>query len=224
MNKIKLIFLFSLLLLFFTYNKKVSGQGIKNTHHDFHGAAWSGNNEYCLPCHTPHNANETVPNSPLWNHQVTSSAFSVYAASSLDAVVGQPSGDSKLCLSCHDGTIAVDNHSGITTGTRFITNRANLGSVLTNDHPVSFEYNTALTLVDNELHDPVTTMSGLGGTIEQDLLREGRLECTSCHDPHISRNTAGCSSCHSIHPMRTETVSLWKSNAGSALCLTCHKK
>lgn len=211
-------------LLLYGGVNNISAQGLKNTHHDFHGQAWSGNGEYCLPCHTPHNANQEVPNSPLWNHQVTSTVFSIYASTSLDAAVGQPSGDSKLCLSCHDGTIAVDNHSGITTGTRFITNSANLGSALTNDHPVSFDYNSALASVDNEIYDPSTAMSGLGGTIEQDLLRNGRLECTSCHDPHISRNTGGCNNCHSIHPMRTETVSIWKSNAGSALCLTCHKK
>lgn len=220
-NKRQILFLLLIQFIIGT----ISAQGLKNTHHDFHSAAWNPNGEYCLPCHTPHNANQIVPDSPLWNHQVTTAVYNVYASSSLDATMGQPSGVSKLCLSCHDGTVAVDSHSGITTGTRFILNSAKTGTALTNDHPISFTYDGALAAVDNELYDPSITMSGLGGTIEQDLLRNGKLECTSCHDPHISRNTSGCASCHFIHgSMTTLSVSIWKSNTGSALCLTCHKK
>ena len=201
------------------------GQGLRDSHHDFSGASWSGN-EYCKPCHTPHNANMEVQTSPLWNHQQTSAAFEMYTSLTLDGVSGQPIGKTKLCLSCHDGTVAVENHSGITDGTRFV-GFGNVTTDLSNDHPISFIYDSALATADGELHDPSTTASGLGSTIEEDLLENGRLECTSCHDVHISRNTQGCIGCHQIHSgggMITKTLSLWKSNDNSALCLTCHKK
>ncbi|WP_456377903.1 cytochrome c3 family protein [Lutibacter sp.] len=201
-------------------------QGLKSSHHDFSGASWSGNN-YCKPCHTPHNATLNGANSPLWNHQLTNAVFETYTSFTLDGITGQPSGNTKLCLSCHDGTVAIDSHSGITNGTLF-TSFGNLSSNLKNDHPISIIYDTALALTDGELHDPSTTPSGLGGTIKDDLLdTNNKLECTSCHDVHISRNTQGCIGCHNIHAngsIVTKTLSLWKDNDKSALCLTCHKK
>jgi hypothetical protein len=57
-------------------------------------------------------------------------------------------------------------------------------------------------------------------------LIEGKIQCTSCHDVHVSRNSAGCAGCHTgtAHPFTTRSLSLKKSNEGSALCLTCHIK
>jgi predicted CXXCH cytochrome family protein len=123
--------------------------------------------------------------------------------------MGQPDGSSKLCLSCHDGTVALENFGGVTTGTTEITGDALMGTDLSNDHPVSFTYNTALATADGELEDPSTGLSGLGGTIDDDMLISGKMQCSSCHDVH---NTAG------INYM------LLKSNSASALCLTCHIK
>jgi hypothetical protein len=210
--------------LFFYFAIDVFG-GIRHSHHDFSGASWS-NFEMCLPCHTPHHANIEVSNSPLWNHQLSTSTYTLYSSSTLNAFPGQPDGKSKLCFSCHDGTVAIENHSGITTGNHFTT-WGNVSTDLRDDHPISFLYDAALAQADGQLYDPATTLSGLGGTIEEDLLDNGRMECTSCHDVHISRNTQGCIGCHNIHGgggMITKTLSLWKSNDGSALCLTCHQK
>ncbi len=198
---------------------------IKDSHHDFSGASWS-NGEICLPCHAPHNANMDVPDAPLWNHQTTQATFQVYQSSTLDAAPGQPNGKSKLCLSCHDGTVAIENHSGYTNGTQYAS-FGNLTTDLRNDHPISFVYDAQLAQKDGELNDPTTTPSGLGGTIEQDLLFNGYLECSSCHDVHVSRNTQGCTGCHDMHGSNgvvTKTLSLRISNDGSQLCLTCHKK
>ena len=58
----------------------------------------------CVFCHTPHRA---APIQPLWNRLLPVSVYSVYSSNSLDALPGQPTGASKLCLSCHDGTIAL---------------------------------------------------------------------------------------------------------------------
>ena len=186
----------------------ISGQGIGGSAHDFSGDGWSGG-QICIVCHTPHNADATVAESPLWNHEVTDESFTVYTSATLDATdVGQPSASSKLCLSCHDGTIALDSYGGM-TGSSFISGSANLGNDISNDHPISFAYNTALSTEDGGLHDPSTANSGLGGTIDDDLLYAEKMECASCHDVHNSSNLS---------------KRLIKSNAASALCLTCHNK
>ncbi|NOX18909.1 MAG: cytochrome C [Chlorobi bacterium] len=201
--------------------------GIKNSHHDFSGRTWNPDHKYCEPCHTPHNANMEVPNSPLWNHAVTSASFEVYVSSTLDAAVGQPSGKSKLCLSCHDGTVSVNSYGGV-TGTNHIMPWQNgyLGTDLKNDHPVSFAYSSALASADGELEDPNTALSGLGGTIAEDLLENGRMECSSCHDVHASRNDQGCNGCHNMHggSFLKQDLTLRVDNSQSAFCLTCHKK
>lgn len=188
-----------------------SAQGIANSAHDFSGDGWNTSGEMCIVCHTPHNADTIVADAPLWNHEVTAvAAFTVYTGpGTLDATVGQPSGVSKLCLSCHDGTVAVDNFGGTTTGTITIGGGALVGTDLSNDHPISLTYDAALATTDGGLFDPTAANSGLGGTITADLLFSNSLECGSCHDVH---DTAG------------NTMLLRVDNAGSALCMTCHNK
>lgn len=186
-----------------------SAQTITGSEHDFSGDTWNATGEICVVCHTPHNADATVTNAPLWNHEVTGSTFTVYSSATLDATVGQPGGSSKLCLSCHDGTVALDNFAGKTTGNQFISGGELLGTDLSNDHPLSFAYNTALATADGGLADPATTNSGLGGTIDADMLFAGQVQCASCHDVHNGSGVAKL---------------LRKSNAASALCQTCHAK
>jgi hypothetical protein len=236
MKKSTTKYYFILVLIIFGYlfyplpETTVLKANIKNTHHDFRGAAWS-NGELCRPCHIPHGANTEVANSPLWSHELTSASYNVYENITLNATPGQPNGRSKLCLSCHDGTVAVENHSGNSSGEWFLDNetwrRGGIGTNLKNDHPISFTYNSALANADGELHDPSTTSSGLGGTIAEDLLEGGSLECSSCHDVHVARKTdEGCSGCHFANggSIYAKTLSLRVDNEESAFCLTCHKK
>jgi len=203
---------------------------IKNTHHDFSNTAW-GKGEMCVVCHTPHHANTTVSQSPLWNHQVTANSFTLYNSPTLNAVPTQPTSISRLCLSCHDGTIAVDAF-GVNAGTYFIRPQTSrgvpiaIGTKLNSHHPVAILYDSALATQDPKLYNPETTLSGLGGTISHDLLNGGVLECSSCHDVHVARGTGSCFDCHDFtYPSYyLNTKSLVKSNNGSALCFTCHKK
>ena len=176
--------------------------------HDFSAQGWSGG-EICIVCHTPHNADTTVADAPLWNHEVTVAPFTLYSSLTLDAgPMGQPTGVSKLCLSCHDGTVAEDSFGGL-VGTTFMAGPALVGTDLSNDHPISFTYDDALASTDGGLHAPSTQASGLGGTIDADLLFGGSMECGSCHDVH---NADGNPSLLRV------------ANVGSALCLTCHDK
>jgi len=186
---------------------------LSGTAHDFSLATWnpdgpSGGKEVCITCHTPHNADVTVAESPLWNHEVTIATFTVYNTTTLNATVGQPDGISKLCLSCHDGTVELDAFGGVATPSTFITGNGLVGTDLANDHPISFTYDDALAGTDGELELPSTAPSGLGSDIDTDLLFGGKLECASCHDVHGSG----------------QPYLLVKSNIGSALCITCHDK
>jgi len=180
-------------------------QTVVGSAHDFSGESWS-DGQICGPCHTPHNA--LANDIPLWSHELTAATFTLYDSATLDATVGQPTGASKACLSCHDGTVALDSFGG-NTGVDVIEGDANLGTDLSDDHPISFTYDGALAANDGDLYDPTAASSGLGGTIDEDLLLAGRMECSSCHNPH---NESG------------EDHLLVKANAGSALCLTCHDK
>ncbi len=198
-----------LILFFVACLSQFSFGQITGSAHDFKNENWNTSGEICIVCHTPHNSNTTVAEAPLWNHQVTSSTFTPYTSTTLDATAGQPSASSKLCLSCHDGTIAVENYGGRTNGNEIISGNDLVGTDLSNDHPISISYNTALATTDGGLNDPSTANSGLGSTIANDLLFAGQMECASCHDVH---NGAGNSNLLRI------------SNAASGLCLTCHNK
>jgi predicted CXXCH cytochrome family protein len=201
----------SILLVLFIAGSISSYAVITGSAHDFAGDSWNTTSEICIVCHTPHNANTTVTNAPLWNHALSAVAsYTVYSnAASLNATVGQPSASTKLCLSCHDGTVALENFSGKTNGTNMISGADNLGSNLSNDHPVSFTYDAALVTADGDLK-AITSASGIGsGTISSDLLFAGKMECASCHDVHNKANISHL---------------LVKANTGSALCLTCHNK
>jgi predicted CXXCH cytochrome family protein len=197
------------------------GQGIVNSVHDFSNRSWNTSGEICIVCHTPHSANQDVPNQPLWNHQTTTANFVTYSSATLDATVGQPTGPSKLCLSCHDGTVALDNFGGVNSGNTFIsTSHAGyMGTDLSHNHPISFVYDASLALQDRGLKDPTTTTTMLGNTIDEDLLFNHRMECSTCHDVH----KITCLSCHPIHGQPDGNL-LRIPNTGSQLCLTCHDK
>ena len=188
------------------------GQTIVQSAHDFSQQTWNTTGEICVCCHTPHNADITVPDAPLWNHKSTTATFQLYASPTFNgaATITQPNGSSKLCLSCHDGTVALEDFGTITNGTHFISGVNNVGTDLRNDHPISFVYDAALASADAGLWNPTTHPSGIGsGTISQTMLFNNKLECASCHDVHNSTGIA--------HLLR-------KTNAASALCLTCHNK
>jgi len=105
------------------YPASVAAEDIKNTLHNLStsnivaGINISGNPanqtaEVCVFCHTPHGANLSAPGAtPLWNRTVPlNSGYIIYGSPNFDgANSGQPQGVSLACLSCHDGTIALDS-------------------------------------------------------------------------------------------------------------------
>ena len=171
--------------------------------------------DVCIFCHTPHGA---TTDGPLWNRQLSAAIYKPYSSLTLKAVVGQPNGSSRLCLSCHDGTVALglvrSRPGGIVMNNLAMpAGLNNVGTDLSGDHPVSFTYNAALVSAKGGLRDPNTLPP------EVALDRSGQLQCTSCHDPHndqygkflVMDNTGSklCTSCHvmSAWPASSHAVS-----------------
>lgn len=67
--------------------------------------------EVCVYCHTPHGASGTLA-APLWNRTQLNTSYTTYdtlGTSTLTQAVTAPGVNSLTCLSCHDGTVAVDS-------------------------------------------------------------------------------------------------------------------
>jgi predicted CXXCH cytochrome family protein len=188
---------------------------ISGSLHDFssggavgQGQGLNASGEICNTCHSPHSPSDATAG-PLWDHSVTTEVFTPYAdpggsidATDLTAAVGPVS---KLCLSCHDGSIAIDAFGG-GAGTVTITGTANVTNDLSNDHPISFTYDSALATADGELVTPVdldevaTGIPLFQGT--------GQMECATCHNAHDG----------------AATKFLRVANTNSDLCTSCHSK
>lgn len=164
--------------------------------------------DVCIFCHVVHHSNGQTP---LWNHKMSGvTNYVVYSSSTIEALgltIPQPNGSSALCLSCHDGTIALGSVSSCTTPismqggvTTMPSGADNLGTDLSGDHPISFVYNEALAGKDPQLNDPAT----LTGAVKLDS--QSRVQCTSCHDPHNDQYGNF----------------LVEDNTASAICLACH--
>ncbi len=143
--------------------------------------------QVCVFCHTPHNA---TPDAPLWNRTMSGQSYTPYDSTTLQANPrpDQPTGKSRLCLSCHDGTVALgalvnppNDATNDMAGT-LLTGRGELGTDLKDDHPISFVYDTTLANADGELLDPsVCCNPSIPGHLPLD---GAELQCTSCHDAH----------------------------------------
>jgi hypothetical protein len=204
--------------------------GIVGSAHDFSGSTWSGG-EICRPCHTPHGA--TVKDSlgndigaPIWNRNLPSSTSYKMYINGVATANQEVDSNSILCLSCHDGTIALDSFGGA-SGTTFIGSgtganpKANLGTDLTTDHPIGaaavWPTPNPSYMVDPSLRDakhimPLRTMSSSG------KLAVG---CSSCHEPH---NRSGAEHLLWVSNIGATTTVDSRNVPGSGLCLNCHKK
>ncbi len=205
------IVLFSVLFLL-SANMVVFGAGIEDTKHNLSVTGpgpikSSSEDRVCIFCHAPERAGSG--GTFLWNKKLSRAHYTTYDSSTLYARVGQPTGSSKLCLSCHDGTIALGDLKSerreiqFAGGVRFIpAGGTRIGTDLSDDHPVSFVYDSALAISNGELADPYALPRGIR------LDKEKQLQCTTCHDPHNNSNGQF----------------LVMPNTYSDLCRICHKK
>lgn len=245
-----------------------------------------GTSEVCIFCHTPHHGST---NAPLWNKgNQGSSSYTTYGTTVAGTTVTGGIGAATLaCLSCHDGVNTFDTivnwpgKSGVGTndyaGTTdmgwiftedgntkadiMTSGRLNLGTDLSNDHPVSIVYSPTtkaslrpLATVISSIHMTNSEFTGndktrsrfftenlwaVGGVISEtatisDLLRNNKVECSSCHDPHFKNQSwdevamtwasqpggleAGSADMDGLFLRRVGGNSL------SGVCRTCHNK
>jgi hypothetical protein len=258
MNKLATSLIRTLLLLLLPV--ATARAGVIDSPHDFTKKSWNtaasspaDPNSVCGPCHQAHKT-DSVAVVPLWAHDTaTPSSFKMYNTANVPnsqmkaTVESVPQGASLSCLSCHDGTVAVNQMAGgvILGGTpEQISLKGNITKDgnnvvhpgdLTHSHPISMVYNTALLTKDHGLFDPATAQVltpdaatvRLGNspdlTIKNFLLtgpNKDHLECTSCHDVHDSKGVA-------YDPVTNPNMVLitgTKGGKGSLLCRSCHDK
>lgn len=195
---------------------------------------WGGEtNTYqnpCQVCHIPHKAaSYNAANAPLWNHNVATNATTRYitydqAGSASFNALGLGAlqlGSSVACLSCHDGSIAINQsygkssfngNGGVGTNAPSFAIETYKGSTdLTHMHPIGVSYSAAA-LADPDLN--ATPAIGSGVVLARMLKGPSQsVECASCHDIH---RTIGASA--------TVSHDLIVDLNGGQLCLTCHNK
>ncbi len=190
--------------------------------------------QVCVFCHTPHNSAKTKA---LWNRKgaTLDNAFKLYTSgimmegSAADSwfqgtTKGQFStkSTSLLCMTCHDGVTTMAGATlnnqpyGLTStdtaaynsGTGVISGPANLGTDLTNDHPVNIDYDKAATTVNTARPGSLALRDATGKVGGVLPFQNGIMECSSCHNVHDN----------TIAPFLRASIS------GSTLCLKCHLK
>jgi Zn-finger protein len=204
----------------------------------------------CAFCHTPHHAlqdSELSEYNPLWSHQVSQATFTGYASSTLDAVYGNGDplmGPSRLCMSCHDGVVAVANHYNEFTNENPDTIGDDFGQIsigdangtsLTNDHPIGFDFDAVANKEANGQASSTSVMiQGIKPATTTFQVTVGGTNYTRSIQQLLYKATSGtlngkyvmtCASCHDVHNKENpEGWLLINKQLDSAICTTCHNK
>lgn len=218
----------------------LSASGGQGTTSGKPGIAFSGEQRVCVFCHVPHQA---TAGGPLWSRELPPSEdpfkYTPYQSTTIKAnpKPDLPTGGSRLCLSCHDGTIALTRYSSsplVDLVKLAPGSSANLTTDLSDDHPISFSYTDALAQASH-LVSPGSLPSSV--KLEKGIF----LQCTSCHDPHDNQygnflvinngnaDRAGylpgsqlCVACHTPTGWPQSSHHYSQSPALTSGCLSCH--
>ncbi len=195
--------------------------------------------EVCAYCHVSHQVVAAGKQYPLWNHQLSTNAtYNKYSSPTFNALntniqdIGLATAGaattSHLCLSCHDGTVAVNTiYVNPEDGTQTVPNFTGgnggkvigvtmLGTDMSSTHPVNFDYTKAQSGTGNPYIKPVNTSTSAVGTAPNALPLYPGGSGTNTFTYSVQ-----CSSCHTSHD-NTNTKFLRISNAQSAMCVVCH--
>jgi predicted CXXCH cytochrome family protein len=204
MKKISLLAgLLILLIILNSYLETIKAD-ITGSAHDFSDKNWNQGGP-CQPCHAPHNSNTMITEAPLWNHEVTGASFTLYSSPTLGGVPEQPKEPSRLCLSCHDGSVPLGNFGG-NMSSDYIGGSALIDTDFTNDHPFSIKWQ----------HQHVA----------------GNQMCSNCHDVHdpswvgalpFFNGYVECSTCHDVHNSFGYPKLLRLPSQSSQICIFCHE-
>jgi hypothetical protein len=164
----------------------------------------------CTFCHAPHSGIGGA--TPLWNQTQSHATYTPYTSTTdkeqgnSQMLMGEASG---LCLSCHDGTVAVGQSAvyGKIPVQGSLNNQDVTGTNLQGSHPFSL----ALPLKDSPDLAASIVAKGVTADPQQAVqLINGNIECTSCHNPHVQG---------------TDTIAqdfLVRDSSNGQMCLACH--
>ncbi len=175
--------------------------------------------EVCKFCHIPHNAE--VP-TPLWSRPLSSAQYAtpeLGRGSGTGEMAPQPDGSSRLCLSCHDGTIALGEVAGepgpiaMAGADRIVPGRPGyIGTDLSGSHPISFPVGVAEAAASpGDADMGIHSLEAILGDGEVRLDAEGKMQCTTCHDVHSDR-----------YFVPGRVPHFWVKRSVEEVCLTCH--
>lgn len=219
---------------------------IKNSKHDLSGGTGNtyraastdptqgGTSQICVFCHTPHGGNTSAP---LWNRATYVTTYGTYTSDVLaglgywgaeDPLSGNTHVKTAICLSCHDGTVALGSVANmpkdipgsftkIKMGTDKIasTSAGYIGTDLSDDHPVAIRHdNSTINKSDPELKMPTT------GSVRLYNMVNGKAAATN---PQAPGDYVECTSCHDAHDNQYGKF-LVGSNEASGICTSCHRK
>ena len=170
-----------------------------------------GNLDPCLFCHAPHSGVQNS-NPALWSQTLSVQTYTPYSSTTLHNLQQQPAlgASSSLCLSCHDGTVAVGQTQPY--GQITMTGTMNKGDVFGTNLQGSHPFSLKLPLVDAP--DLLASLAATHTTGDPAVkLDANNVECVSCHSPHVQAidklsqnflvrdNSSGqlCTSCHEVN-------------------------
>ena len=213
------------------------------------GGSFNDYKQVCIYCHTPHAPSSVAP---LWNRQLPElGGYIMYSSPNFDSQTsGAPDGISLACLSCHDGTVAVDA----------VINKPEFHIDAGTHYKMSLEGAVGEESC-GKCHNPGEgAYGGIGGAhdatvryLSQDLRDDHPVSISfpsfdldpGFNQPTINKDDGGrafpngvqtfvedkvqCASCHDPHNPDEDNIEgrdpfLRASNQNSALCLTCHAK
>jgi predicted CXXCH cytochrome family protein len=238
--------------------------GIRNTKHNLSKDGPGINKttdvgEICVFCHTPHGSSTTAV-APLWNKKLADPASftnKMYSSATFDGVdtVGFISSSVSLaCLSCHDGTQAMDtvlnapgsggyNANGATFAGGWAGANQSGGKMtglaclscdgdLKNDHPVGMEYaNWNNAPLDKDFAKATKIVKGgldvwyvEAGSASLDGSARDKKDMF-LYTRTVNGTTAPYVECASCHDPHSDNATFLRiPNTNSQVCLTCHTK
>lgn len=221
---------------------------ITSTKHNLSAKAGTSQ-EICVFCHTPHGSNENVQ-APLWNRTASTAlgtTYTAYSSATLQGTIDLSDGVSLACLSCHDGTQAIDNVINDPGSGKDVagwssvgadspmdaTKISMLGTNLKNDHPVGVPF-----------AGKVNGGGAYAGGYDKDAATEYKAGTYANSKYWVDAKGVGvaatrektdmilyarsnvayveCATCHDPHINNTTFLRI--ENKNSDVCLSCHNK